>query len=129
MKRSNTRNVIMPSIKRSYEQVLKQIEELKVEAENLRRSEVSGVIERIRHAISFYGLTAADLGLAGAATRSASAAAPVKRNGRKKAGAKAPALVKYRNDTGGAWGGIGKRPQWLRDALASGKTLEDFLVK
>jgi DNA-binding protein H-NS len=129
MKHANIRNDIMPSIKRSYEQVLKQIEDLKIEAENLRRSEVSGVVERIRHAISFYGLTAADLGLSGPAARGAGVVAPAKRKGRKKAGAKAPAVVKYRNEAGGTWGGIGKRPQWLRDALASGKTLEDFLVK
>jgi DNA-binding protein H-NS len=119
----------MPAMKRSYEQVLKQIEALKVEAENLRRTEVSGVIERIREAISFYGLTAADLGMAGTLGRSSKADAPTQRKGRKKAAAKAPAVVKYRNETGGTWGGIGKRPQWLRDALAGGKSLEDFLVK
>ena len=29
---------------------------------------------------------------------------------------------------GNTWVGMGKRPQWLRDALATGKSLEDFLV-
>ncbi len=119
----------MPTIKRSYEQVLQQIEELKAEADNLRRTEVAGVIERIRHAISFYGLTAADLGLTGGAASAAGTDQPARRKGRKKAAGKAPAVVKYRNDTGGTWGGIGKRPQWLRDALTNGKTLQDFLVK
>jgi DNA-binding protein H-NS len=38
-------------------------------------------------------------------------------------------VVKYRNETGGTWGGRGKRPDWLRAALASGKTLADFEVK
>lgn len=28
-----------------------------------------------------------------------------------------------------AWGGRGKRPQWLVDALAMGKTLEDLKLK
>jgi DNA-binding protein H-NS len=119
----------MATMKRSYEQVLNQIEALKVEAENLRRSEVSGVIERIRGAISFYKLTAADLGLKGAVAKDPEAGGTGKRKGRKKAMTKAPAVIKYRNDTGGTWGGIGKRPQWLRDALNNGKSLADFLVK
>ena len=119
-------------MKKTYEQVLKQIEGLQVQAENLRRSEVAGVIDRIRGAISFYKLTAADLGLDKASKGGGVATAPSKRKGgkgAKKGSAKAPAVVKFRNETGGTWGGIGKRPQWLRDALASGKTLQDFSVK
>jgi DNA-binding protein H-NS len=120
----------MATSKRSYEQVLQQIEALKVEAEQLRRIEIAGVVERIREAISFYGLTAADLGIAGTLRRSSGATAQAAGKGRKKkSGAKAPTVVKYRNEAGGVWGGVGKRPQWLRDALASGKSLEDFLVK
>jgi DNA-binding protein H-NS len=38
-------------------------------------------------------------------------------------------VVKYRNEDGAGWGGRGKRPQWLRDALAAGKQLSDFEVK
>ncbi len=116
-------------MKKTYDQVLKQIELLQTQAENLRRSEVAGVIDRIRGAISHYKLTAADLGLGGPVKSSSAVAAPGKRKGPKKGAAKAPAVVKFRNETGGTWGGIGKRPQWLRDALASGKTLQDFLVK
>lgn len=116
-------------MKKTYEQVLKQIEVLQAQAETLRRSEVAGVIDRIRGAIAHYKLTAADLGLATPAQGSSPVVAPTKRKSPQKAAHKAPAVVKYRNDTGGAWGGIGKRPQWLRDALSSGKTLEDFLVK
>ena len=116
-------------MKKTYDQVLKQIEVLQTQAENLRRSEVAGVIDRIRDAISHYKLTAADLGLGGPAKSSTAVVAPSKRKGPKKGAAKAPAVVKFRNETGGTWGGIGKRPQWLRDALASGKTLQDFLVK
>ena len=115
---------------KSYAQVMKQIDSLKLEAEKLRRNEVSGVITRIRNAISFYNLTAADLGLGlrgkGVASKSA---APAKGKKRKGAAAKGPRVIKFRNDSGGAWGGIGKRPQWLRDALNSGKQLSDFAVK
>ena len=115
---------------KSYAQVMKQINSLKVEAEKLRRVEVSGVITRIRDAISFYNLSAADLGLGAKANGAASnAAAPAKRKKRKGAAAKGPRVIKFRNDSGGSWGGIGKRPQWLRDALNSGKQLSDFAVK
>ena len=121
---------------KSYAQVMKQIDSLKLEAEKLRRNEVSGVVTRIRDAISFYNLTAADLGLGqglGQGVRSTVVAskveAPVKRKKRKGAAVKEPRAIKFRNDSGGAWGGIGKRPQWLRDALMSGKQLSDFAVK
>jgi|CXWL01.1.fsa_nt_gi DNA-binding protein H-NS len=39
-----------------------------------------------------------------------------------------PRSVKYRNPSNPSevWGGMGKRPSWLRDALAAGKALTDF---
>ena len=117
---------------KSYAQVMKQIDGLKVQAEKLRNSEVSGVVKRIRDAIAFYNLTAADLGLGAKAKATGVAskpAAPAKGKKRKGAATKAPKVVKFRNDSGGTWGGIGKRPQWLRDAINSGKQLSDFAVK
>ncbi len=67
---------------KTYSQVLKQIDQLKAEAERLRRAEVEGVIERIRDAIEAYGLTAADLGFA--------RAKPGPKPGAKKAAKRAP---------------------------------------
>ena len=113
---------------KTYLSVLKQIDSLKQEAERLRRQEVDGVIERIRSAIEHYGLTAADLGLAGARTPAKPVAAKKTRRGRKPAKAAALA-VRYRDDQGRSWVGRGKRPQWLRDALAAGKQLSDFEIK
>ncbi len=114
---------------KTYAQIVKQIESLKDEADKIRRKEVEGVIGRIREAITVYGLTAADLGLAGAAKAPKAVKAPStkKRGGRK--AAKGAAAAKYRNDAGQTWVGRGKRPQWLRDALAGGKTLADFEIK
>jgi DNA-binding protein H-NS len=34
----------------------------------------------------------------------------------------------YRDANGNTWGGRGRRPTWLSEALALGKTLEDFQV-
>ena len=122
-------------MKKSYTQIVKQIEVLKVEAEKLRRQEMAGVIDRIRSAISFYNLTAADLGLGTKATKATKtatapkAAAPPGRRSTKAKVATAPAVLKYRDEQGRGWVGRGKRPQWLRDALAGGKSLQDFAVK
>jgi DNA-binding protein H-NS len=117
---------------KTYAQLMKQIESLQADAERIRRKELDGVITRIREAIDAYKLTAADLGLSSSAAPKASAGmdkAPGKRRGRKPGPAKGAKFVKYANGMGGTWGGLGKRPQWLRDAINSGKSLQDFLVK
>jgi DNA-binding protein H-NS len=112
---------------KTYAQIQKQIQSLAHEAERLKRKEVDGVITRIKEAISVYGLTAGDLGLGGA--RGAAKAASAKRVGPKKAAkGKRAGTVKFRDETGNTWGGRGPRPRWLRNALAGGKKLEDFLV-
>ncbi len=115
---------------KSYAQIVKQIETLKQEAEKARRKEIEGVVGRIREAIAVYGLTADDLGFGAKALRSSKTGGPAKKRGRKAAKAAKPAgVIKYRNETGGTWVGRGKRPQWLRDALAGGKQLSDFAVR
>ena len=120
------------SMKKTYAQLAKQIEQLQQEAEKLRRQEMGEIIGHIREAILHYGLTAEDLGLGPKAARGAKAAAkPAAKTRRKSTKAKTAAgrAVKFRDETGRSWGGIGKRPQWLRDALAAGKTLQDFAVQ
>lgn len=122
---------------KTYEQLRKQIESLQQQAEALRRQELSGVVARIQVAIKAYGLTAADLGLDTAAARTPARAIKWvpghKRRGpgkkaKAKTSGKSTAPVKFRDETGRSWVGIGKRPQWVRDALAAGKTLADFKV-
>lgn len=63
--------------------------------------------------------TAADLGLGpkigsppGARTKAVNGAKP----------------VRFRDEAGNTWVGRGPRPQWVQDALASGKKLGDFAV-
>jgi DNA-binding protein H-NS len=45
---------------------------------------------------------------------------------KKSAGKKRPSKVLYRDDAGHSWSGRGPRPGWLKDAVASGKTLEEL---
>ena len=122
----------METMTKTYSQLVKQIEGLKVEAERARRKEIDGVISRIRTAITAYSLSAEDLGFSGVAGAKAKPAAPAAKRGRRRgkaAAAKPVRAVKFSNGAGGTWGGRGKRPQWLRDELNQGKSLNDFLVK
>ena len=95
-----------------------QIAQLRKQAEDLRNQERAGVIEEVRKKIAEYGLTAADLKLtARAGKRSRSVAA-------------AKAAAKYRSPTGETWsGGRGRKPRWITEALAAGKSLSDFEIK
>jgi DNA-binding protein H-NS len=49
-------------VKKTYKQMLEEIERLKKQAEEVRQREVDEVIARIKVAIAFYGLTEEDLG-------------------------------------------------------------------
>lgn len=106
---------------KSLKQVMEQIEKLQREAEELRRQEVSGVIARIQEAISHYALTPEDLFGSKTKTKRASPSARGRASRTKR-----PA--KYTSEDGRTWSGIGKRPTWFNEALASGKTPEDLLV-
>ena len=111
---------------KTYEQLQRQIQALQAEAEKLRRKELGEVIGRIREAITFYGITAEDLGLVAPSPGKGKAAGRAK-PGRKTTKGARPAVA-YRNQDGQTWGGRGKRPQWLRDALAAGHALDEFRV-
>jgi DNA-binding protein H-NS len=130
----------METMTKTYASILKQIEALQQDAERVRQREIAGVVSRIRDAIDAYKLTAEDLGFiggfAGTASKKAAATAALPPAGKRRGpkpkgnkGVKAQRVVKYRNDSGGTWGGLGKRPDWLRAALAEGKQLSDFAVK
>jgi len=112
---------------KTYIQIQKQIETLQREADKLRRKEVDDVVAKIKEAIAVYGITASDLGFA---SRGGAGAVASKRRGRPaaKTRSKSASAPKFRDEAGNTWGGRGPRPQWLRDALAAGKSLTDFAV-
>ena len=95
-----------------------QIAQLRKQAEELRNQERAGVIEEVRKKIAEYGLTASDLKLTARGGRRNVVAAPAK------------AVAKYRSPTGETWsGGRGRKPRWVTEALAAGKSLSDFEIK
>src|SRR4051812_25982287 len=102
----------------TFQQLQKQIEDLKAEAEKLRQSEVKGVITNIRTAIEAYGLSEQDL-------FGSSGRGPAKKRA---GGQRRPTGGKYSDGKGNSWVGRGKRPRWLQEALAAGSKLEDFLA-
>lgn len=107
----------------TYLELVAQAEKLMQEAEQVRQKEIDDVIADIKEKIRSYGLTAQDLGLA--------ASGPGRRGrpaGKSNSGGKSGAL--YRGPEGQTWGGgRGRKPQWVMEALKSGKTLDDLRVK
>lgn len=98
-----------------------QIALLRKQAEELRNQERAGVIEEVRRKIAEYGLSASDLKLAARGGSGRRNAAPA---------ASAKAAAKYRSPTGETWsGGRGRKPRWVTEALAAGKSLSDFEIK
>ncbi|XHS76962.1 H-NS family nucleoid-associated regulatory protein [Burkholderiaceae bacterium UC74_6] len=83
-----------------------QIEELQREASQLERD----VVVRMRREIALHGITAEQL---------FGEPFPMAAGGR---------AAKYGDHLGNTWGGRGKRPRWLQEALANGRKLEDFLL-
>ena len=114
----------------SLEEINSQIEQhnqmiagLQRQAEQLRNAERAGVIEELRRKIAEYGITATDLRLTGArgAGRRSLSAAPAAKTG---------SNPKYRSPTGETWsGGRGRKPRWVSDALAAGKSLSEFEIQ
>lgn len=104
-----------------YAKIQKKIAALQKEADAALAREVAGVIERIRVAITHYGLTPDQL-FGRTATK------PTKEGAAKVPGQKKQGRIAYGDGQGNTWGGWGKRPTWLREALAAGKKLEDFQV-
>ena len=126
-------------------QIREQIQKLLAKEQALKEREEEGVVERIREAIAFYGLTPERLfGPSSTkasktrrtrASKSVPARALKKRVAAKSAAAPArkgvkgvKVAIKYKDDQGNGWSGRGSQPRWLRAALEAGKSLEDFAV-
>jgi DNA-binding protein H-NS len=84
-----------------------------------KREERADAIAKVQSLMAEYGLTLADLG---ARLPAAKPAKPAKGGGTK-------AAVKFRDaTTGQTWSGRGLQPNWLKAALATGRTLDEFRV-
>ena len=104
----------------SYQDILKQIDQLTKEAEKLRQSEVSSAVADIRAKMAQYGITVSDIVGKEKKPRVAKkrAAGPAKRK----------VAPKYRGSNGELWTGRGRRPAWVEAELAGGKTLDNLAI-
>lgn len=102
----------------TYKQLMAEKEALESKLEEVKATEVAGVIDQIRTLMEEYGLTVDDI-------------TPKRRRGRPAAGAKAAAPAKPKQSlpakyadpkTGATWSGRGRAPAWL------GKNRNKFLI-
>lgn len=97
----------------SYQELMAQIDGLKRQAEDARKQEISGAIAEIKRIMTEYSIDPSDL-------------FPARGGKVKRAGS---GVVKYRDPVSGAgWSGRGRRPGWVADLEAQGKTIEDCRV-
>lgn len=117
-----SRPIFLIDMTKTYVQLQQEIAGLQAKASKLEQAEVAGAIIKVKEAIKAYGLTARDLfGLQAVESKSGRVTARTRsKNGK---------AAKYADSNGNTWVGRGPRPQWLRDALETGKTLSDFEVR
>lgn len=97
------------------QELLARKEALDREIEQTKREERAEAIAKVRSLMAEYGLTLADLGAGKPAKKPGSAIGKV--------------AAKYRDEaTGNTWSGRGLQPNWLKAALAAGRSLDDFKV-
>lgn len=114
---------------RSLAQIEQQIAKLKKQADDIKSKEKEGVIQRIREAISHYGITRQELfGNERTPSRKAGKSSSAAPKGRR-AAKRTPSPAKYSDGAGRTWTGHGRKPGWILAGLAEGKTLEDFAIK
>jgi DNA-binding protein H-NS len=100
----------------TYSELMAQAQNLMAQAEQARKNEISSVIADIKAKMKQFGITAADLGGSTAGAK-------------KTAKSKSAAPAKYRGPNGELWaGGPGRKPEWVRAVLASGKSLDSYLI-
>ena len=90
---------------------------LNAQAEIARKQEIAEVVQRIKADMKEYGITVLDIG--GHVITGKSKAAKTK----------STAPAKYRGPNGELWaGGLGRKPEWVRNVLASGGTLDAYAI-
>lgn len=113
---------------KSLQTLLKQIAQLQKQADALRSREKTDVIDRIKEAIAHYDITADELFGTTPARAARKRAAAANGKARKPAAKKAGGTAKYTDGAGRTWSGVGKRPNWFKEAIAAGKQAEDLLI-
>ena len=100
--------------------LIAQKAEIEKKIAEAQREAKSSAIAQVRALMAEHGLSMADL---------ASKAPAAPRAAGKKGGSGGKVAPKYRDPaTGNTWSGRGLQPNWLKAALAGGKSLTDFAI-
>lgn len=98
----------------TYSELVSQAQALMAQAEQVRKQELTQVIADIKAKMKEYGITVEDLGGL---------------SGRKASAGKSKSVPKYCGPNGELWpGGPGRKPDWVKTALAEGKDIESFRI-
>ena len=99
----------------TYSDLVSQAKALMAQAEQVRKQELSSVIADIKAKMAQYGITVQDLGGTGRKSKGGAS--------------KAKAPAKYKGPNGELWsGGAGRKPDWVKQAIAAGKDIESFRI-
>lgn len=99
----------------SLKDLIAQKASIDAQIDKLKKVETGRVVADIHKMMSDYGITAFDLGF-GKGKGSKAAAGP-------------KGQIKYRSADGvKTWTGKGRKPNWILDAVAAGKSMESFAV-
>jgi DNA-binding protein H-NS len=98
--------------------LLRQQRELASKIASLQAASREAVLAEIRHLMSLHGLTTKDVAAGGSRSKER----PVDASRR-------TVLPKYRDEAGHTWAGRGLKPKWLAEAIAAGKSIDDFVIR
>jgi len=102
----------------------KEAAALQEQIENAQRAERAEVINQIKSLMAQHGISLTELG-----ARSGGSGGSVRARSAKPSTTGRKVAIKYRDEaTGNTWSGRGLQPNWLKNALAEGRKLEDFAV-
>jgi len=99
------------------EELLNRRRDLDLEIAKLKAADRGAAITEIRRILATHGLSITDVGVQQAGAKGSGGTR-----------ARKPVAPKYRDASGRTWSGRGLKPKWLAQALAEGKTLEQFAV-
>lgn len=110
-------NVITALDALTYEQLLVVADKAKTLAETKKVAAKQALIVEFQERARSFGLSLVEE--AGRGRRA---------TGRKAAAVSGPKAVRYRDQSGNTWSGRGPRPQWLKEALDAGRSIDEFKV-
>ena len=110
-----------------YTELQSQIAALQKRADAILLAERQAAIETINELVSSFAILRTEISFAGASPAGGRRRANATRKSHPSAGQTVP--PRFRDTHGNTWAGRGMQPQWIREALAAGATIDSFRVE